>query len=305
MYGKIHKPDVTQNPNDPLSKGFRLDFLSSQLAIPKVNLGNPVNNSPVPLLSMEDLLQISQKFDTFDNIRTNAAPGSKEDREVVPDKLPDDWDKKSYADIVDKVKDILDGAENVLSQRQDESVINEVLDRSQFNTHTFDPNWYDEYLKKVIPPGRQHSRNPQYARLIELKDYLNKKNPYHPNPANILDFFMWAKGKLNSIGIYGQVNVFNHFFTWVSQKKDNDDRILYPNIMGKIHMKNNIDSIMNRLRRECNLQRMYNVDVPHPTLDYFIKFLQEQEQSNSTSVVTFRTFVEYLECLFNLNEKNT
>lgn len=309
MYNKVTKPNNSTTNNKRLSQLPKLPslILPPQGNIPKVNLGNPTNNNMPPLLSEEDIEKIIRNLNLVSNSDINTESDSAESDRDIPEKMPDD-----HA-VINQIKTIFEAG--VPEKEQ-------IFIQSQFNKFTFNPNWYDEYIEENIPENKRTSQNHEYPRIIELRDYLNKKNPNHPNPANIIDFFMWAKGKNSNKFIHEQIGIFQKLFTWISAKEDANKKQIYPNIIGKRPYLKNYDMnyIMDKLKQEWEIQHDAGVKEPKPALNHLVKFMQEQENKAALPIVdriikfiqekknkvalpiTFGEFIQYLQEKFTKSQ---
>lgn len=289
MYNKVTKPNNSTINNKRLPQLPSL-ILPPQGNIPKVNLGNPTNNMQ-PLLSEEDIKKMMESLYLISKDNINTESDSEESDGVIPEKIPNE-------------NDVINHKKAILEEGDPEE---RIFTQSQFNKSTFNPNWYDEYIEKNIPEGRRIYQDYDYPRIIELRDYLNKKNPNHPNPANIIDFFMWAKGTNSNHFIHRQLGTFQSLFTWVTKQKDGDGNQIYPDVIGyRPRLKDyDMNYIMDKLKQEYKTQSDAGVKNPKPTLNHLIKFMQEKEEQKEKNEknkaalqVTLGEFLQYLQKKF-------
>lgn len=249
----------TQNPTN--EKNIQIPNITnlSQDGIPKINLGDIAN-----------LNEILKNINKLNHINMDPNPRS------ICNRIP-----KAPSPI------------------KEDPVVDELLAKSSLYQYTFNPDWYEEYFKTQFRPEQMKCTTPNYARIVELRDYLNRKNPRHPNPADIIEFFRTAKGSLKDNGILVQIGSIKKFFTWISHKQDSNGHMMYPDIIGlrpECFVVNPMIRILNqKVRSEQNPNA-------RPTLDLLTDFIKDKTQNGGNVVINLETFLEYLKNLFHISE---
>lgn len=180
---------------------------------------------------------------------------------------------------------------------KEDPVVDEILAKSSLYQYTFNPDWYEEYFKTQFEPEQMNFATPNYARMLELRDYLNKKNPRHPNPADIIDFFRTAKGSLTDNGIMKQIGIIKKFFTWISHKQDQNGHMLYPNIIGMRPKWFVVNPMIRTLNQKVRSDQNPNA---RPTLDLLTDFIKDKTQNGGNVVINLEAFLEYLQKRFDI-----
>ena len=180
---------------------------------------------------------------------------------------------------------------------KEDPVVDEILAKSSLYQYTFNPDWYEEYIEENIPENKRTSQDHEYPRIIELRDYLNKKNPRHPNPADIIDFFRTAKCSLTDNGIMKQIGIIKKFFTWISHKQDSNGHMLYPDIIGMRPKWFVVNPMIRTLNQKVRSEQNPNAK---PTLSLLTDFIKDKTQNGGNVVINLEAFLEYLQKRFDI-----
>ena len=188
---------------------------------------------------------------------------------------------------------------------------NNILEQSIFNQYTFDFDWVDKYVNEEIKNEAQDDKNVTYFAPYKLNRYLKFSTIRHPNPANIIDFFIVTVPGNSEEYLHKYILALQKLFEWTDPQKDSNKPMLYPNIIGNFmrkgaghrHQVPKLKPIIRALKIVCNSVYKNKRLLSKPLItDHLINFIKIEQRKpiQNRSNINLENFIRYLQdCLID------